>query len=146
MVRLMKEERGFALLEVIIAIALLGIISTAFLGALATASHAILVTDERATAESLARSQMEYVKNQEYDADWDYTVTGSGRSSSDEPDWWLDVSPGGKPPLLSSNYAGYSVEASADEDDDDPGIQEITVTVEHGGDTIITLEGYKVNR
>ncbi len=62
----MKNEKGFALIEVIIAIALLGIISAAFLGALATASKAIFVSDERATAESLARSQMEYVKNETY--------------------------------------------------------------------------------
>jgi len=146
MVRLMKSEKGFSLIEVMIAIALLGIIGTAFLGALSTASKALFVSDERATAESLARSQIEYVKSQDYDADWNYTVTDSGRSSSDEPSWWLDVSPGGNPPLLSSDYARYSAEVSADEDDDNPGIQKITVTVKHDGTTIITLEGYKVYR
>ena len=149
MVRLMKNEKGFSLIEVMIAIALLGIIGVAILGGLATASKAMFVADERATAESLARSQMEYVKNQSYstiNVDWDYTVTDSGRSSSDAPDWWLDVSPGGNPPFLSSNYAGYSVEAIADEDAAKVGLQSITVTVKHDGTTIITLEGYKVNR
>ncbi len=149
MVRLMKSEKGFSLIEVIIAIALLGIIGTAFLGALATASKAMFVSDERATAESLARSQMEYIKKQDYstiNVDWDYTVTDSGRSSSDAPDWWLDVSPGGNPPLLSSDYVRYSAEASADEDEANVGLQEITVTVKHDGTTIITLEGYKVDR
>ena len=142
MVRLMKSEKGFSLIEVMIAIALLGIIGTVFLGALATASKAMFVSDERATAESLARSQMEYVKSQEYDADWNYTVSTSSRSSSDQPSWW-DAS---NPPLLSSDYTGYSAEVSADEDDDNPGIQKITVTVKHDGTTIITLEGYKVDR
>ena len=142
MVRLMKSEKGFSLIEVMIAIALLGIIGTVFLGALATASKAMFVSDERATAESLARSQMEYVKSQEYDADWNYTVSTSSRSSSDQPSWW-DAS---NPPLLSSDYTGYSAEVSADEDDDNPGIQKITVTVKHDGTTIITLEDYKVDR
>ena len=149
MVRLMKNEKGFSLIEVMIAIALLGIIGVAILGGLATASKAMFVADERATAESLARSQMEYVKNQSYstiNVDWDYTVTDSGRSSSDAPDWWLDVSPGGNPPLLSSDYAGYSVETSTDEDDDNPGLQKITITIEHHDEEVITLDGYKVDR
>jgi len=62
----MKDEKGFSLIEVMIAILLLGIVAVAFLGALGTASKAIFIADERATAESLARSQMEYVKNLDY--------------------------------------------------------------------------------
>ena len=143
---MIKNERGFSIVEVLVALALLGIIAVAFLGAMATASKAIFIADERATAESLARSQMEYVKNQSYstiNVDWYYTVTDSGRSSSDPPDWW-DAN---NPPLLSGNYAGYSVEVSADEDDDNVGIQKITVTVGHlSKPEVIILEGYKVDR
>ena len=62
----MKNERGFSLVEVVIAIALMGIVGVAFLGGLSTASKAIFIADERATAESLARSQMEDVKNLDY--------------------------------------------------------------------------------
>ncbi len=72
----MKSEKGFSLIEVVIAIALLGIVAVAFLGALATGSRVIFIADERATAESLARTQMEYVRNQDYsDAPWNYDVT-----------------------------------------------------------------------
>ena len=144
----MKKEKGFTLVEVIIALALVGIIAVSFLMALSAASKALIVADEHTAAESLARSQMEHIKNQDYstiNVDWVYTVTDLERSSSDWPDWWGTGDPG-NPPLLSSNYAGYSVEASADEDDDNPGIQKITVTVSYGSNEIITLEDYKVDR
>ena len=154
MVRLMKSEKGFSLIEVMIAIALLGIIGTAFLGALATASKAMFVADERATAESLARSQMEYVKNQDYSTvPWDYELPlhTPANPPPNPPSWWDDDDP----PTLPDGYAGYSVEISSeafdadrdgDVDADDDGIRKIIVTVKHGGDTIVTLEDYKVDR
>jgi prepilin-type N-terminal cleavage/methylation domain-containing protein len=68
------HSRGFTLIEVTIAIALLGIIAVAILAALSTASMALIIADTRATAESLARSQMEYVKNQAYHEEYiDYS-------------------------------------------------------------------------
>jgi len=60
------SSRGFSMLEVVIAIALIGVIAVAILSALSTASIALIIADERATAESLARSQLEYVKSQNY--------------------------------------------------------------------------------
>ena len=61
------SSRGFSLIEVSIAIALIGVIAIAILGALSYASTVLIITDRQATAESLAKSQMEFVKNQEYD-------------------------------------------------------------------------------
>jgi len=61
-----SRARGFSMIEVVIAIALIGVIAVAILSALSTASIALIIADERATAESLARSQLEYVKDQEY--------------------------------------------------------------------------------
>ncbi len=121
----MKNEKGFTLIEVIIAVALLGVIAIAFLGALGTASLAMFIADERATAESLARSQMEYIKSQPY----------SDNVTYDEID--LDDFPGYEVGLLTTPL--------------DDGIQKITITISHLGKTIttsgnITLEGYKVDR
>ncbi|MBA7578606.1 hypothetical protein ES708_20471 [subsurface metagenome] len=156
MIKRLRKQRGFTLIEVLIALALLGLIAIAFLGALAAASEAIIISDERTTAESLARSQMEYAKNQDYsDNQWSYEVTDSSRAVlAGAPSWWDDDNP----PLLSSNYAGYSVEVKAedfDADDDgslevpgeDEGIRKITVTVSHlAKPEVIILEDYKVNR
>jgi prepilin-type N-terminal cleavage/methylation domain-containing protein len=80
------RSRGFSMLEVVIAIGLLGIIALSVLMSLSTASAALIIADRRATAESLARTQMEYIKEQEYidyleDGHDDYdliTVGGEG--------------------------------------------------------------------
>ena len=123
----MKNEKGFTLIEVLIAIALLGIIGIAFLGGLSTASKALFLADERTTAESLARSQMEYVKIQDYDP----TDTQSYEQ--------VDVPSG--------DYPDFTISVNADPlNPTDDGIQKITVVVKHHGKEIITLEDYKVDR
>lgn len=147
----MKGEKGFSLMEVALAIALLGVVAVAYLGALATGSKAIMIADERATAESLARTQIEYVRGQEYSlADWNYTVTSTQRSSTDPPgaEWW-DYDP---PPLLSGDYDNYTVIVNVEPLSGaiDNGIQVITVTIQHtvSGETkgIFALEGYRAQR
>lgn len=61
------RSRGFTMVEVVIAMLLLGIIGVAVLTSLSYASTVLIITDRRATAESLAKTQMEYVKS------WNYT-------------------------------------------------------------------------
>jgi len=60
------RSRGFSLIEVSIAIALIGVLAVAIMGALSYASTVLIITDRQSTAESLAKSQMEFVKNQDY--------------------------------------------------------------------------------
>jgi prepilin-type N-terminal cleavage/methylation domain-containing protein len=128
----MKSEKGFSLLEVMLAIALLGVIIAALMSALSTGSSAVFVADERATAESLAKSQMEYIRNQNYDA------------SHDPPQY----------ALLADIPAGYQIDVTAvrlDPKSDgtaaDDGIQKITVTVQHlEKPDVIVLESYRSAR
>lgn len=121
---LQGRSRGLTLIELVIAMAFIGIIAVALLGGLSNAIMALRVADERATAESLARSEMEYEKGQEYrPAPWE--------------DEHLD------PP----GYSGYTVGVSAEPlNEIDDGLQEITVTVSHHGKPIVTLLGYKAER
>ena len=60
------RSRGLTLVELVIAIALIGIIAVAFLGGLSNAIVILSVAKQHSTAESLAYSQMEYVKSLDY--------------------------------------------------------------------------------
>jgi len=60
------RSRGFTLIEVVIAMLLLGMIGVAVLTSLSYASTILIIADRRATAESVAKTQMEWVKNQDY--------------------------------------------------------------------------------
>jgi len=150
----MRNEKGFTLIEVIIAMALLGIIAIAFLGGLATASKALIIADERATAESLARSQMEAIKNQEYKpADvYDAGIPESGQVTYD-----ITVTdPSGVYTICSINREGiiidntiYGVPWDSQDNqriDTDGGLQRIKLVIKHAGNPVLTLEDYKVNR
>lgn len=136
-------ESGVALIETLVALAILGLIAVVFLSGLATAARATLIADEQATAESLARSEIEYVKSQDY---IDYSV--------DPHDVYDEITP-------PEGSEGYSVGIIAEPIDPDTGlpygetggifeqdddIQRITVTVNRGSKLLLTLEGYKVDR
>jgi len=108
------SSRGLTLVEVAIGIALMGVIAVAILSALSAASAWLVVVDARATAESLARSQMEDVKNQPY---IDYSESGH-----DDYD------------LITVDGEGYEIELVVDEfvvGPDQSKIQKITVTVSY---------------
>lgn len=111
-------SRGFTLVDVLIAVALIGVIVIAFLSSLSTASTVLIITDERATAESLARSQMEDIKNQQKSATYPSTI----------PDEYEE--------------AGYS--AAIDATLLNEGLQKITIIIAHHDEEVVTLVGYKV--
>ncbi len=152
----MKNEKGFTLIEVVIALLLLGIIASGFLMALSTASKAIIVADKRTTAESLTRSQMEYAKDQDY-----ITVPGEGVGPYEASYQKISGIPGGYT-IWSEDYSGTIVEVEniiygvpwdsqtnqpVDlEIDTDSGLQRIKLIIKHYGNEVITLEDYKVNR
>ena len=130
--KLKGRETGATLIETLVALALLGIISVAFLSGLATAAKATFIADEQATAESLARSQIEYVKSQDYD------------STNNPPQY----------DKISDIPIGYDIDdilaerldAKGDGTENDDGIQKITVTVTRGDKTVLIIDAYKVDR
>ncbi len=127
------SSRGFSMLEVVIAIALLGIIAVSVLSALQTAAMALISADRRATAESIARTQMEYVRYSDYD-----NILEEGHPQYDlDPQIEATL-----PPDFSVVTTAIRLNKDVDPDDDD-GIQQITVIVGHNDRVIITLEDFK---
>lgn len=139
------NSRGISLIEVIIALAILGVVSAAFLGGLSTAYRAVAIASERTNAESLTRSELEYIKNCHY-AD---LTSGFSYEIPDKPPPWDPTRT-----ALDSHYAGYSVSVTGEPIDpsthnttaEDPGMQQITVEVYHQGKLVLTTNSYKVNR
>jgi len=68
---LQGRSRGVTLVELVIAMALMGIIVVALLGGLSNAILILSVTKTHATAESLAYTQIEYVKSLPYAENYD---------------------------------------------------------------------------
>jgi len=121
------RESGVTFIETVVALAILGVIAVAFLNGLTTTSKSAFIADEQTTAESLAQSQIEWVKN----ASYSYNAT----TYSPAP------IPSGK------DYLNYSALITAEPlRNPDDGIQKITVTVKRSNKGVITLEGYKVDR
>jgi prepilin-type N-terminal cleavage/methylation domain-containing protein len=141
---------GFTLIEVLIALALFAIIAIVFAGGLTTASRAVLIADVRTRAESLARTQMEDVKEQQYEYAPDEGVHNYTKML-DIPEGYL---------ICSLNRAGDPVNCDNTDDviaipwdsetnaaaDEDEGLQKITLVIKHDDAEVITLEGYKVDR
>ncbi len=115
----MKCEKGNSLIEVIVALALLGLISASFLGGVATTSTARVTADERASAKILAESLMDTVKKLPYAASYDDDIT------------------------IPNEFTGYSATCTVTNMNN---IQKLTIAVQHRNHTVLTLENYKTNR
>lgn len=144
MLKRLKAQQGFTFVEVLIALLVLSVFAITFLMGLAVSSHAVIVADKRITAESIARSQMERIKNIAYvvpvngEASYPKIATTSGFT------------------IWSKNYAGEIVEGtgviaiawnqySGGQSASDTGLQKVTVIIKKGEDTVFTLEAFKRN-
>ncbi len=117
-----RGQEGVGLVETLVAVAILGATLVVLLTAISTGVIGVATTEERVTAENLARSQLEYTKSQTYVA---------------APASYATVTP----------PAGYTVSAEASSiPGGDSSIQQITVTVTRDGETLLTVQDYKVDR
>ncbi len=118
---LWSGETGQSLVEELVAVAIVSLGLVILIAALSTGSMGVRTTNDRVTAENLARSQLELIKDTAY---------------SPDPTAYPTVTP----------VQGYAVTVEVEV----PyiGLQVVTVTVSlsGSGEDLLQLEGYKVDR
>jgi prepilin-type N-terminal cleavage/methylation domain-containing protein len=122
-----NTERGMTLIEVLVALGILAAVATTFLVSMATSSKAVVVTQEQVSGESLAKSQMESIKQQDYRVDQQYT-----KLDQDQIPTGYDI-----------QIVVQCMNPRGDTTHNDDGLQLVTINITYGGKTVFTLEGYK---
>ena len=148
--KLLRRQKGFSLIEVLVALAILGLIGVAFLTALNTAVKAVSIANVRTTSESYAKSTMEQLKSFSY-------IKADDGSVAD----YVFLSPSDTSFIISTyNRDGNLIQnkiygipwdvATNNQSITDKGIQNITIVVQHneGGinKIIFTLIDYVTQR
>lgn len=118
------KQRGSGFIEVLVALAIMGAIGVVFLNAIASGSLGAAKIDERSTAESLVRTQMEYIRSLPYDDSNYYPVTSFSPSGYTPVIEVTDISPPDYPDT----------------------IQKVVIKVFRDGRPILAVENFKVKR
>jgi type II secretory pathway pseudopilin PulG len=119
----LKDETGLTLAESLITIAVIGVALVAFVVAMSTGALAVNESDQEVTAQSLARTQMEYIKGYPYDP---VATTYPAINTTD-------------------NYS-ISIAVTSVPDADDDNIQKVTATISRDAQALLIIEDYKVKR
>ena len=148
MKNIVKNQKGIAFIETLIALVLLGLIGSAFMMALSASSKAIILSDELTTSESLARSQMEFIKQQDYDeappgGEASYPkVSNVAAATAGYEIWSVDRNSNVVIGIIAVPWDSQTGAAA----NDDSGLQKIRLVIKHHGIEVYSLEGYKVDR
>ena len=140
------RPRGFTLVEVVVAIVVLSLIVISIPTAFLVVTDYRFRWDEQRVAESLARNHLEYVKVLPYQpGEWEdsgdlqvpqYDM-GNLTSLRPNESWEVEVD---ALPIDGTTRLPLCC------DEEDQGIQEITVTVRHVDKTVLEVTGYKTQR
>ena len=128
-----KNESGIGLLETLVAIAIIGACGVGFLSATNTSTKTVGLVEERVDVDNLARAQLEFTKNDSFSYDFSYEALDE---LSPGDDYYV---------TLPRNYDIIVLSSPLHESEDED-IQLITVTIQYGGEDLLQVEGYKVNR
>jgi prepilin-type N-terminal cleavage/methylation domain-containing protein len=133
----MGKNKGFTLIETLVGLAILAAIGVALMSGLSTGNKSLGISQERVYAESLAKSQVEYIKTQEYISVVNYDPNDPAKRYG-----VIDI-----PAHLAG--AGYTVEISPPEIVEVAGVsgyelQGITIKVKHHGSGKLVITSYRV--
>lgn len=130
---LWSGETGQSLVEELVTVAIVSLALVIIIGALSTGSMGVRTASDRVTAENLARSQLELIKDAAYSADptvspYPTVSPVQGYTVSVGIEYW--TAPDG--PFTSTVR--------------DDGLQKLNVGVSGSAGALLQLEGYKVDR
>jgi len=131
---LVRGQKGVALVEILVAIAILGVVAVAFLSALTTAYGAVIVADRHTKAESLTRTAFEYMRNASYD-DCDNPIKAF-------PAEWVPDATSGYPYGLDANYEVQVISSLLSDNSTRP-VKKITVVILYRGTAVDTTTTYR---
>ena len=124
-------QNGVTLAEVIVTLFITAIVGASILAGIYTTVNSNSTARTSLAAESLARSELEYVLSQPYDSSgWSYTLPGS-------------VPSGWGPHTIPADYSGYSVTVTKSDLYSESAIQQVTVNVKYNDSTVLTMSTYK---
>ena len=129
--KLFREQAGFTLFEVLLAVAILAVISGGFLTALETNSRATGVLDEQTVGANLASAHLEAIKNTAYAV----TYPNVGDNVTIPPQYSVNIDV-----KFSSDGSTWTDDYTAET------LQKITVTVLHGGKSVLSACTYRCER
>lgn len=121
--KLLADQAGFSLVEILVSIVVISTTSVALVGAMSTGYLGYRVAERDMTAVQLATDQMEYTKSDAY------------------------LIPPATYPTILAIPTGYGITSVASAvPGRDANLELITVTVTHNGSTKLVIEDYKANR
>lgn len=135
----MQSEKGFMLIEMLVALVVSGMVAVALLVGLTTAFTGAAISHERVAAESLAKSQFEFIKIQDYitEADYDPSDPLERYASIDindsliEQGYTIEINP--PQTITGAGALGYEV-------------QSVTVVVRRNSEEMLTTSCYNLGR
>lgn len=119
----LSDQGGYTLIELLITIVVIATSFSAFAVGLSTGAMAVNEGDKEVTAQSLARSQMEYIKYIAYDENADTY-----------------------PAIETTDNYSISVGVTDVADPGNNSIQKVTANISKDGICLLTVENYKVDR
>ena len=136
-----RSSRGTTLVEVVIAVVILGLITSSVPPVLIMLNNQQFKWNEQTIAESLVRTQIEYIKGSPY-IYGNTTVPNPVYATVPVPSDGYRINVIAQPIHIDSGTQVHSPLPSGQ----DEGIQEITVQVYHVNKLVLSVKAYKVDR